>query len=148
MNMYARFGVMVTTSTAVMYGLMYLNTYEPDHVFFSETRADMALIMGAGMSIVMLAFMLKMHSNQRLNAGIFAGRGVIVLIALWLVRSQAAIEDVSYMKAMIPHHSVAILTSERRSQTLVSGTRGSDYSVPAQRDNRNEGLIKDLEGQR
>jgi uncharacterized protein (DUF305 family) len=33
--------------------------------------------------------------------------------ALWLVRSQETVDDVSYMKAMIPHHSIAILTSER-----------------------------------
>ena len=32
-------------------------------------------------------------------------------LALWLVR--ATVDDVSCMKAMIPHHSVAILTSER-----------------------------------
>ena len=33
--------------------------------------------------------------------------------ALWLVRSQETVSDVSYMKAMIPHHSIAIMTSER-----------------------------------
>jgi uncharacterized protein (DUF305 family) len=30
-----------------------------------------------------------------------------------LVRSQATVEDRSYMRAMMPHHSIAILTSER-----------------------------------
>lgn len=150
MNMYARFGVMVTTSTTVMYGLMYLNTYEPDHVFFSETRAYMALIMGAAMSIVMLAYMLKMYSNQRLNAGIFAGSAVIFLIALWLVRSQAAIEDVSYMKAMIPHHSIAILTSERAQITDPRVRNLADQIIQSQRKEIIEmkALIKDLEGQR
>jgi len=29
------------------------------------------------------------------------------------VRSQETVDDVSYMKAMIPHHSIAIMTSER-----------------------------------
>jgi uncharacterized protein (DUF305 family) len=32
---------------------------------------------------------------------------------LWLVRSQITVDDVSYMKAMIPHHSIAIMTSKR-----------------------------------
>ena len=55
MNGYTRFGAMIVTSTLVMFGLMYLNTYQMDHVFFSETRAYMALVMGATMAVVMLA---------------------------------------------------------------------------------------------
>jgi lipopolysaccharide export LptBFGC system permease protein LptF len=101
---------MIATSTVVMFGLMYLNTYQLDHVFFSETRIYMALVMGA---VIMLGFMLKMYSNRRVNIGIFVGSAVVFSLALWLVRSQATIEDVSYMKAMISHHSIAILTSER-----------------------------------
>jgi uncharacterized protein (DUF305 family) len=38
---------------------------------------------------------------------------MIFAVSLWLVRSQATIDDVSWMRAMIPHHSIAILTSER-----------------------------------
>ena len=33
--------------------------------------------------------------------------------SLWLVRSQQTVGDVAYMRAMIPHHSIAIMTSER-----------------------------------
>lgn len=113
MNKYARFGAMVAISTIVMFGLMYLNTYQIDHVFFSETRAYMALLMGAVMAVIMLGFMQGMYTNRRVNIGIFVGSALVFVLALWLVRSQATIEDVSYMKAMIPHHSIAILTSER-----------------------------------
>ena len=113
MGGYARFGAMIGTATVVMFGLMYLNTTEPGHVFFSETRAYMALVMGATMAALMLAFMLGMYRDRRWNAAIFVGSGVLFAAALWLVRSQTTIDDVSYMKAMIPHHSIAILTSER-----------------------------------
>ena len=113
MNNYPTFGAMIATSTVAMYGLMYLNTYRLDHVFFSETRLYMALVMGATMAVIMLAFMLKMHRNRRLNIGIFVGSALVFCGALWLVRSQATVTDVSYMKAMIPHHSIAILPSER-----------------------------------
>ena len=113
MKPYARFGTMIATSTVVMFGLMYLNTYQADHVFFSETRAYMALIMGATMAIIMLGFMRSMDSSRRVNLGIFLGSGTVFALALWLVRSQATVKDVSYMKAMIPHHSIAILTSSR-----------------------------------
>ena len=113
MRQYLRFAAMIATSTIVMFGLMYLNTYELNDVFFSETRVYMAFMMGAAMAIIMLAFMLNMHQNRRMNIGIFAGSAVVFVLALWLVRSQTTIEDVSWMKAMIPHHSIAILTSER-----------------------------------
>jgi uncharacterized protein (DUF305 family) len=113
MGGYARFGAMIATATVVMLGLMYLNTYAWDHVFFSETRTYMALVMGATMAALMLAFMRGMVRDRRWNAGIFAGSAVVFGLALWLVRSQTTVDDVSYMKAMIPHHSIAILTSER-----------------------------------
>lgn len=113
MNRYARFAVMIVTSTVVMFGLMYLNTFEYDHVFFSETRAWMALMMGAAMAFVMLAFMLGMYTNRSANIAIFIGSIAVFCVSLWLVRSQATVDEVSYMKAMIPHHSIAILTSSR-----------------------------------
>ncbi len=110
---YVRFAAMIATSTAVMFGLMYLNTYQLDHATFSETRAYMALVMGSAMAIVMLAFMRNMYDSRGLNAAIFVGSAALFAASLWLVRSQTTVGDVSYMRAMIPHHSIAILTSER-----------------------------------
>lgn len=110
---YWRFAAMIATSTVVMYGLMYLNTYAAEHVFWSETRAWMALVMGATMSVIMLAFMIDMYKKMALNLAIFGGSIVVFALSLWLVRSQATVDDVEYMKAMIPHHSIAIMTSER-----------------------------------
>lgn len=113
MNMYLRFAAMVATSTIVMFGLMYLNTYESSHATYSETRTYMALLMGATMAMIMLAFMTHMLSDRRKNIGIVFGSVLLFSLALWLVRSQTTVEDVSYMRAMIPHHSIAIMTSER-----------------------------------
>ncbi len=110
---YGRFAAMIATSTVVMYGLMYLNTYALDHVFFSQTRMWMALYMGAAMAVIMLSFMLGMYSNRTANIAIFAGAVIAFGISLWLVRSQETVEDLAWMRAMIPHHSIAILTSER-----------------------------------
>lgn len=110
---YIRFALMITVSTVAMFGMMYLNTYAWDHVFFSETRAWMALYMGAGMAVVMLAFMWGMYSNQTLNVAIGIVGLVVFCGAVWLVRSQQTVDQVDWMKAMIPHHSIAILTSER-----------------------------------
>lgn len=110
---YWRFAAMIATSTVVMYGLMYLNTYAFEHVFWSETRVWMALLMGATMAVVMLSFMLGMYAKRGLNLAIFGSAAVVFALSLWLVRSQATIDDVDFMKAMIPHHSIAIMTSER-----------------------------------
>jgi Domain of unknown function (DUF305) len=110
---YMRFAAMIATSTVVMFGLMYLNTYALDHLAYSQTRTWMALVMGATMAIIMLGFMWSMYRNRRVNVLIIAGSAVVFAGALWLVRSQATVYDVSFMKAMIPHHSIAIMTSER-----------------------------------
>lgn len=113
MNPYLRFALMIGTSTIVMYGLMYLNTYALDHVYWSQTRAWMALVMGATMAVIMLFFMLHMYRNRGANIAIVVGAVLVLAISLFLVRSQALVGDVDYMSAMIPHHSIAILTSER-----------------------------------
>lgn len=113
MNNYAKFGIMIATSTFLMYWLMFLNVFQFEHVTFSETRVYMALIMGSVMAIVMMLFMWPMYKNKKINSLILAGSAVVFALSLWLVRSQVLIEDAGWMKAMIPHHSIAILTSER-----------------------------------
>lgn len=110
---YVRFAAMIAVSTIVMFGLMYLNTYAADHVYFSQTRAWMAVVMGATMALIMLGFMLNMYKNRRANIAIAVTATAVFAGALFLVRSQATVSDEAWMKAMIPHHSIAILTSRR-----------------------------------
>lgn len=110
---YSKFFKMIAVSTAVMFGLMYLNTYAFDHVFFSETRFYMAFVMGAAMSVIMLSFMIDMYHDKKMNLVIYGASLLVFIGALFLVRSQITVDDTSYMKAMIPHHSIAIMTSER-----------------------------------
>lgn len=113
MKAYLRFGVMILTSTIVMFFLMYFNVFELEHAAFSETRVYMALMMGAVMAVIMMLFMWKMYEKKKWNYMILAASAAVLAVTLWLVRSQATVQDVSWMKAMIPHHSSAILTSER-----------------------------------
>ena len=110
---YWKFMAMIGTSTAVMLGLMYLNTFTIDHVFWSETRFWMAFVMGAAMMVVMLLFMWGMYKNPGKNFIILGVAAVVFAGGLWLVRSQTTVTGVEYMQAMIPHHSIAIMTSER-----------------------------------
>ena len=148
MKMYLRFVAMVATSTVCMFVLMYLNTYEWEHVFYSETRTYMALVMGATMAVIMLAFMTHMLTNWRINMAIFLGSVIVFALALWLVRSQTTVQDVSYMRAMIPHHSIAILTSKRAEISDPRVRELADEIISSQRREIAEMkmLISDIEG--
>ena len=130
---YIRFGLMILTSTVVMFILMYLNTYAWEHVFYSETRVYMAILMGATMAVIMLAYMLGMYANKQLNVAIFAGAVIVFALSLWLVRSQVTISGPSYMRAMIPHHSIAIMTSERAQIRDPRVRKLADEIIEAQR---------------
>jgi len=147
MSNYTRFIVMIATSTLVMFGLMYLNTYALDHVYFSETRTWMALYMGATMAIVMLLFMLGMYQDKRKNALILAGAAILFAGSLYLLRSQDTISDQAWQKAMIPHHSIAILTSERAHIEDQRVRELADSIIRAQRSEIKEmqWLIRDIE---
>ena len=110
---YRRFMAMIGTSTVVMFGLMYINTYNIDHVFWSETRFWMAFVMGAAMMVIMLLYMWSMYPNRAKKTIILVEELLVISDAIWLVLSQTTVTDTEYMAAMIPHHSIAIMTSER-----------------------------------
>ncbi|MBH0076148.1 DUF305 domain-containing protein [Pseudoalteromonas sp. SWYJ118] len=113
MSHYSKFFLMIATSTITMFVLMYLNTYQLSHVYFSETRTYMALYMGATMAVIMLLFMLNMYKDKKKNITVLIASVAVFAGSLFLVRSQATVDDSSWMSAMIPHHSIAILTSDR-----------------------------------
>ncbi|GGL67378.1 DUF305 domain-containing protein [Wenxinia marina] len=130
---YIRFGLMILTSTLVMFVLMYLNTYAWEHVSFSETRVCTAILMGAVMAVIMLAYMPGMYTNRAANAAIFVGAVTVFALSLWLVRSQVTVSGISYMRAMIPHHSIAVMTSERAGIEDARVRKLADEIIGAQR---------------
>lgn len=130
---YLRYAGMILTASIVMYVVMYLNTYSADHVYWSWTRFFMTMMSTATMMVIMLAFMLGMYRNRKANIAILALAAALFGSGLWLVRSQATIGDVSYMRAMIPHHSIAILTSERANIQDPRVRRLADDIIEAQR---------------
>ena len=146
--MYVRFALMIATSTAVMFVLTYTNSFAVDHVRWSVERFYMALLMGAAMALVMLAFMRSMmYRNGTLNLAVVALALVLGGAALYLSRSQALVDDQAYMKGMIPHHSIAILTSERAQIQDVRVRELADGIVEAQRREIKEmdWLVEDIE---
>jgi hypothetical protein len=111
---YTKFIGMLIASFIAMYITMYLNTYQIDHVYFSLTRFYMTCLGISTMAIIMFLAMRNMYKNSKKNIAIIAGSIILFLGALGLVRAQQPIVgDILWMRAMIPHHSIAILTSER-----------------------------------
>lgn len=131
---YTTYFLMLGCSFIAMYITMYLNTYALDHVYFSLTRFYMSSLGIATMAVIMLAFMLKMYTDKKKNRAIVLGSLLLFCSALFLVRTQKPIiGDVLWLKAMIPHHSIAILTSERAAIEDPEVRKLADDIIKAQR---------------
>jgi hypothetical protein len=146
--MYVKFILMIATSTVVMFVLTYTNAYALDHVRWSEERFYMALLMGGAMALVMFAFMRSMmYPNRTWNLVLVVTALLVCATGLYLSRSQALVDDEAYMKGMIPHHSIAILTSERAGIDDVRVRELADGITEAQRKEIKEmdWLVRDIE---
>lgn len=110
---YMRFFGMLLASFIVMYAVMFLNVNDLEHIYLSTTRLYMTILMISPMAIIMLAFMPSMYPNKKANLTIYITFCVIFILAFTFLRNQTFIGDRQYLKAMIPHHSSAILTSSR-----------------------------------
>ncbi len=112
---WGRFAAMIAASTFVMFFLMYQLVYSAEHLTFSLNRLIAAFIMGCVMTVIMLGFMWSMYKGMALRVGVLAGALVLGVALLAINRSQALVGDVTFMKAMIPHHSIAINNARRAS---------------------------------
>ena len=112
-KMYLRFAAMILTAMVVMYWVMFVGSWEWSHIRFSQSRVFMAITMGGAMGLVMLAWMLNMYKSMKANLIVVAVSLLVLVGGAFLDRSQITVDDVGFMRAMIPHHSLAITRSER-----------------------------------
>lgn len=112
---YRKFLLMLCISFVIMYIVMFLNVDKFDHIYLSLTRIYMALLMVSSMAVLMLSLMGKMYPNKKLNSLIYSSAIAVFVLTLLFLRTQVGVGDRQYMKAMIPHHSSAILTSKNAS---------------------------------
>ncbi|MFA6277220.1 MAG: DUF305 domain-containing protein [Pedobacter sp.] len=131
---YSKFTLMLLISFFVMYGVMFLNVDDVGHIYLSLTRLYMSILMVCPMAILMLLLMSSMYTNKKLNRIIVGGAIGVFVIALVCLRSQAFISDRQYMKAMIPHHSSAILTSKRAGITDKNVRKLADSIIVSQQE--------------
>ena len=109
---YKKFALMLALSFLIMYAVMFLNVAETDHIYLSLSRTYMALIMVSPMAILMLLMMPMMYQHKKLNRLIMVSPLLVFVLALTFLRKQIPVNDQQYMKAMIPHHSSAIMVSK------------------------------------
>ncbi len=131
---YRKLLLILCLSFIIMYSVMFLNVNELSDIYLSLSRTYMALLMITPMAILMVVLMPKMYLHKKLNLGIFISAGVLFVFALTALRSQAFISDSQYMKAMIPHHSSAILTSENANIKEPAVRQLSDSIISAQKE--------------
>jgi FlaA1/EpsC-like NDP-sugar epimerase len=105
---WGRFAGMIATSVAIMFVLMYQLVYSADHLTFSVNRLVASLVMGCVMSIVMLGFMWSMYKGMKTKIAVVVVAALLGVILLTMNRGQTLIDDTRFMKAMIPHHSIAV----------------------------------------
>jgi uncharacterized protein (DUF305 family) len=129
---YARFFLMMITSFLIMYLIMFLNMDDTSHYHTSLTRIYMALLMMAPMPLLMMAMMAKMYPKKKLNVTIMLASAIIFFIAFFALRTQTPVGDIQYMKAMIPHHSSAIMTSKHAQITDPEVKRLSQQIIESQ----------------
>jgi hypothetical protein len=110
-NPYPKFALIMAISFVVMHLVMFLNVAEFSHIHTSVTRFYMTTLMISIMAITMLLLMWKMYPNRKINLGILLFASITFCGTLFLLRTQTFVGDIQYMKAMIPHHSSAIMTS-------------------------------------
>nr|WP_297354145.1 DUF305 domain-containing protein [uncultured Caldimonas sp.] len=127
---WGRFAAMIATSTVIMFFLMYQLVYRFDDGLFSMNRLIASLVMGCVMTVVMLAFMWSMYRGPKIAVvSVAAIMGVGLLV---VNRNQLLIDDVRFMKSMIPHHSIAINNARKASITDPRVRRLADEIIESQ----------------
>ena len=112
---YRTLGLELIIHFVIMYLVMYTMIATLDDFYLNLNNVYMTLMMVAPMAVLMLVLMRSMYQNRRLNLIIGGVAVVIVAVAFWGMRSQAAVGDREFLRSMIPHHSGAILMCEQAS---------------------------------
>lgn len=133
-NPYPKFGLMLAVSFCIMYAVMFLNVDSTDHIYLSTNRLYMALLMVSPMALVMMGFMQHMYKNKKTNALIITISISVFIAVFAFLRNQTFVGDIQYMKAMIPHHSSAILTSQEAGITDPEVRQLADEIIKAQKE--------------
>lgn len=116
-NHYPKLLIMSVLSLISMYILMYSMVNVFDNVYNNLNKFYMAVLMTAPMVVFEVLLMKAMYQNKTLNTVIIVGSVAALAIFFLFIRQQTAIYDKQFLRAMIPHHSSAILMCEQAKLT-------------------------------
>lgn len=114
---YGKLFLALALGLVVMYPLTMAFVVKSSDFYFNISNLYMALVMVAPMGLIMLIVMRSMFMNTRLNVGLAVGFVLLFIAAFWMGRTEAFIGNDQFLRAMIPHHSRAILVCEQASIT-------------------------------
>ncbi len=145
---YLRLLTMAVLSFIAMFILMYAMVNTFGDVFANYNQFYMAALMVFPMILIELLLMRAMYPNGALNAAIVAVSLVAFAASWFMIREQAAIADVQFLKSMIPHHSGAVLMCENANLSDPEIASLCDAIVPGQQSeiDQMKQILRRLEG--
>lgn len=145
---WSRFAAMIAVSTVIMFFLMYQLVYQWDHATFSINRLVASLAMGCVMTAVMLGFMWSMYEGQGKKIILLSFAVIGAFALLYANRSQSLVGDTTFMRSMIPHHSIAINNARkaRLSDPRVRALADKIITSQVREIAEMQALIQDIDG--
>lgn len=106
---YQKLALSSLISFIIMFFIMYamIDTYE--HLYININKFYMALLMITPMIIIKILSMPEMFKNKKINISIISTCILTIIISITAIRYQSFVDDKEFLRAMIPHHSSAIL---------------------------------------
>jgi uncharacterized protein (DUF305 family) len=106
---YGMLGLNLGLSAVIMYLVMFTMIDSTGEFYNNIDNVYMTLMMVSPMAILMLLMMGSMYRNRALNLVLYAAFAAIFILSFVGMRTQALVGDDQFLRAMIPHHSGAIL---------------------------------------
>lgn len=106
---YKNFAIELLIDSIIMFFVMYSMVAFAKHVYLNSNNVYMTLMMVAPMALIMLVSMRHMYQNKKLNLVLMVGFAAIFIASTYAMRTQAGVGNAQFLRAMIPHHSGALL---------------------------------------
>lgn len=106
---YRDLGIMTIIHIAVMYVAMFAMIDRAGYFYNNTNMFYMALLMAAPVTLIMLVSMRHMYQNAKVNIALGLACALLAAGSYYAIRAQAGVGDAQFIRAMIPHHSGAIL---------------------------------------
>ncbi len=106
---YRHLGISTAINAVIMYLVMYTMIDGLRDFYNNINQVYMVLMMAAPMVIIMLFDMKAMYTDKNLNLILYVVSAALLVLGFVGMRTQAAVGNEQFLRAMIPHHSGAVL---------------------------------------